>query len=75
MGVVSVKVPKRVKEKMREYSKIINWPEEIRGLINTRIEEFERGRTLEEIIKLLEGIPSTPRGTARALVRGDRDSH
>ena len=42
MSVVSVKVPKRVKEKMREYSKIINWPEEIRGLINTRIEEFER---------------------------------
>jgi hypothetical protein len=75
MSVVSVKIPKRVKEKMKEYSEAINWPEEIRGLIIAKIEEIERSRTLEEVIKLLEGMPSTPRGTARALVRGNRDSH
>ena len=75
MSVVSVKIPKRVKEKMKEYGDVVNWPEEIRGSIIAKIEEVERSRALEEAIKLLEGIPSTPRGTARSLVREDRDSH
>ena len=75
MSVVSVKIPKRVKEKMKEYGDIVNWPEEIRESIIAKIEEVERSKALDEAIKLLEGIPSTPRGTARALMREDRDSH
>jgi|YelNatPaOPRAMG01_1025707.scaffolds.fasta_scaffold126107_2 hypothetical protein len=75
MSVISVKVPKRIREKMREYSGIINWPEEIRGLITAKIEEVERKKAVEEAIKLLEGVSSKPRGTARTLVREDRDSH
>ena len=75
MGVVSVKIPKKVREKMKEYSGSVNWPEEIRRLITAKIEELERGRALEEAVKLLEGTRPTLRGTAKALVRENRDSH
>jgi len=75
MAVISVKVPERVKEKMKMYSEEVNWPEEIRRLITAKIEEVERTRAVEEAIKLLEAIPTSPRGTAKALVREDRDSH
>jgi len=60
---------------MKEYNKIINWPEEIRRLIIAKIEEVERNKALENAIKLLEKIPSTARGTAKAFVRENRDSH
>jgi hypothetical protein len=56
MSVVSVKIPKKIKEKMKEYNKIINWPEEIRRLIIAKIEEVERNKALENAIKLLEKI-------------------
>jgi hypothetical protein len=64
-----------MKEKMKEYGEAVNWPEEIRRLITAKIEELERNKTLEEAIKLLERTPPTPRGTAKALMREDRDSH
>lgn len=75
MSVVSVKVPKKVKEKMNEFSDVVEWPEEIRKSIITKIEEMERKKALDEAIRLLEKMPSTPKGTAEALVREDRDSH
>jgi len=75
MAVVSVKVPKWVREKMNAYSEAVEWPEEIRRLIITKIEEFERIRAVEKAIKLLEQIPPTPKGTAEDLVREDRDRH
>ncbi len=75
MAVVSVKVPKWVREKMKAYGEVVNWPEEIRKSIIAKIEEIERVRAVEEAIKLLEAIPPAPRGTAEALVREDRDSH
>jgi len=75
MAVVSVKVPKWVKERMRAYSEVVNWPAEIRSLIIARIEEIERIRAVKEAVKLLEAIPPAARGTAETLVREDRDSH
>jgi hypothetical protein len=75
MAVVSVKVPKWVKEKMKTYSEDVEWPEEIRKLIIAKIEELERKRAVERAIELLEGVPPAPKGTAEALVRKDRDSH
>ena len=75
MAVVSVKVPKRVREKMKVYSKVVNWPEEIRRLITAKIEAIERIKGVENAVKLLEAIPPAPKGTAKALVREDRDSH
>ncbi len=75
MAVVSVKVPKWVKEKMKAYGEVVEWPEEIRRLIIAKIEELERIRAVEKAIKLLEQIPPAPKGTAKALVREDRDRH
>ena len=40
MAVVSVKVPEWVKEKMKELSNDINWPEEIRNFIIAKINEI-----------------------------------
>jgi len=75
MAVVSVKVPKWVREKMNAYGEAVEWPEEIRRLIITKIEELERIRAVEKAIKILEQIPPTPKGTANDLVREDRDRH
>lgn len=75
MGVVSVKVPKWVREKMKAYGEDVDWPEEIRRMIIARIEEVERIRAVEKAVKLLMSIPPAPKGTAEALVREDRDRH
>jgi len=73
--VVSVKVPRWVKEKMEEYEDVVNWPEEIRRSIIAKLEELERERAVEEAVKLLEKVRPAPQGTAARLVREDRDSH
>lgn len=75
MAVVSVKVPEWVKEKMKVFSETIDWPEEIRRFIITKIEEIERIKAVETAINLLEMVSPAPRGTAERLVREDRDSH
>jgi len=75
MAVVSVKVPRWVREKMKAYGEVVDWPEEIRRLIVLKIEETERIRAVEEAVKLLETVTPAPRGTAQTLVREDRDSH
>jgi hypothetical protein len=75
MAVVSVKVPEWVKEKMRMLSDTINWPEEIRTFIIARINEIERVKAVEKAVKILEKVPPAEHGTAKKLVREDRDSH
>jgi hypothetical protein len=75
MAVVSVKVPEWVKEKMKELSNDINWPEEIRKFIIAKINEIERVRAVERAIKILEKVPPAEQETAKKLIREDRDSH
>jgi hypothetical protein len=75
MAVVSVKVPEWVKEKMRVLSGAVNWPEEIRKFIIAKINEVERVKAVEKAIEILEKVPPTESGTAKRLVREDRDSH
>ena len=75
MSVVSVKVPRWVKEKMSKHTGSVNWPEEVRKLIIRKIEELERAEALERTAKILEATPSAPKGTAEKLVRLDRESH
>ena len=60
---------------MREYSEVVEWPEEIRRLIIAKIEELKRIRAVEEAVKLLEQISPAPKGTAGNLVREDRERH
>lgn len=73
--MVSVKVPRWLKEKMKQYEDVVNWPEEIRRSIINKLEELERERAVEEAIELLENVRPAPRGTAATLVKEDRDSH
>ena len=71
--VVSIRVPPELKREMRKYN--INWSNEIREFIKKRIEEEEKKRTLQEVIELVESLSGVPEGTAKKLVREDRDSH
>jgi len=75
LPVVSVKVPDWVREKMRAYSRIVNWAEEIRQMITAKIEEIEREQAVNKAVKILASLPQTSKGTAKILVREDRDSH
>jgi len=75
MAVVSVKVPKEIKEKMKKTEGKVNWPEEIRRSILEKIEELERRENVENVARSLAGLPFQPKGTVTALVREDRDAH
>jgi len=73
--VISVRVPKKLKEKMNALKDTVNWSEEIRKFLEKRVEELYRRKVLEEIRRTLEEIPETPKGTATKYVREDRDSY
>ncbi|ANF23336.1 hypothetical protein [Thermococcus piezophilus] len=73
MAVVSVRVPDELKAKMKEVN--INWSEEIRKFIESKIREYNRKKALEEIRTLLKDVPGTEKGTAAKYVRDDRDSN
>ncbi|MGC8848987.1 MAG: hypothetical protein ACP5K1_05920 [Candidatus Bathyarchaeia archaeon] len=60
---------------MEKYKGKVYRPDEIRKLITEKLEEIERRETVNRAIKLLEGIPSSGRGTAESLVREGRESH
>jgi hypothetical protein len=75
MSVVSVRVPRELKEKMRKYRDKINWSEEIRRFIENKILEAERENTLSRLEELINQLPTVPRGTAVRYVREDRDGN
>jgi len=72
-AVVSIRIPPELRREMRKYD--INWSREIREFIKKRIEEEEKKRALQEVIEIVESLPGVPKGTAKKLVREDRDSH
>lgn len=72
MTVVSVRIPKEIKEKMKKYD--VNWSEEIRRAIAERISEIERMKAAEEISKMIERLPRAEAGFSAKSVREDRDS-
>jgi len=73
--VISVRIPRKLKEKMDKLKDLVNWSEEIRKFLEKRVEELHRRKVLEEIRKVLEKIPESPKGTAAKYVREDRDSY
>lgn len=73
--VISVRISKKLKEKMDELKDLVNWSEEIRKFLEKRVKELHRRKVLEEIRKVLEKIPESPKGTAAKYVREDRDSY
>ncbi len=75
MVVVSIRVPKELKEKMDRFRDRVDWAEEIRRFIEERVRELEREEVLRKVEELLRDLPTQPRGFAAKLVREDRDSH
>ena len=72
-AVMSIRIPPELKREMKKYD--IIWSEEIREFIRERIEEEEKKRVLNEVMKLVESLPGVPEGTSKRLVREDRESH
>ena len=73
--VISVRIPRKLKEKMDSLRDIVNWSEEIRKFLEARVEELYRRKVLNEVRKVIEQLPGLPKGTASRYVREDRDSH
>lgn len=73
--VLSIRIPKKLKEEMDKLRGEINWAEEIRAYIEKRIRAYRKQKALEEISKEFEKLPESPKGLGARLVREDRDSH
>jgi len=72
--VVSFKVGKEIKEKMRKYRAAVNWSEELRKFIEEKLRELEAKEVLEEVLRELEQATwSVPQGFSVTSVREDRD--
>jgi len=72
--VVSFKVSKEIKEKMRKYRAAVNWSEELRKFIEEKLRELEAREVLEEVLRELEQATwSVPQGFSVMSVREDRD--
>ena len=64
--VVSFKVSREVKEKMRKYRALVNWSEELRRFVEEKLRELEAGEALEEVLRELEHAAwSAPRASRR----------
>ncbi|MET1159743.1 MAG: CopG family transcriptional regulator [Thermoprotei archaeon] len=73
--MVSFKVPRELKEKMKKY-KHINWSAELRKCLENRIREIEAEENLRRVVEKLSKIDlSSPPGYAVKLLREDRESH
>lgn len=72
--VISIRVPKRLKEEMDRLRDRVNWSEEIRKYIETVVREYKRLQAVEEVERELASVAPAPRGTAAGYVREDRDS-
>lgn len=53
-ALVTVRVPKELKEKMKRSK--VNWSEELRRTIRSKLEADTKRRAEEDLEKLLEGI-------------------
>ena len=74
-AVISVRVPRRLKEEMDRLSTYVNWSEEIRRFLERRVHELKRRIALDQVRRIIMELPEQPPGTARSYVREDRDSH
>lgn len=72
--VFSVRIPKSVKEKIELLKDIIDWNEEVRRFLESKVDELYKARVIEEVRKVIEKLPEMPRGSITRYVREDRDS-
>ena len=73
MAVVSVRIPKDLREKLRKLGFDIS--EEMRKHLSWLAMKEESREGLQELEKLIQKLPTAPRGTAEKLIREDRDAH
>ena len=73
--VISIRLPKKLKEKMDSLRDKVNWSDEIRRFLEKRVMEYHRKKVIEEIHKTIEKFPESKVGTATRYVREDRDSN
>jgi len=73
--VFSVRIPRKLKEEMEELKDLVDWRSEIVAFIEERVRMYKRMKALQEITRMLEELPETPRGMAGRIVREDRDRH
>jgi hypothetical protein len=73
--VLSVRIPRDVKRKMELFKDVVDWNEEIRRFLESRVDELYRVRVVGEVRKVIEKLPEVPEGTATSYVREDRDSY
>lgn len=75
MSVVSVKVPREVKEEMEKMKASVKWAEEIRKFILDKLERERRLENASKVEEMLGGIRRLPKGSTEKLIRDDRDRH
>ena len=70
-----MKLRRRVKERMEKYRDRVNWAEEVRRFIESRLRELEAEENFEMILgELKKASWSVPKGFSDESVREDRDS-
>ena len=73
MEVASFRIPKELKKSMKEVD--INWSEEIRKFIESKIKEYKRKKALDDIDLMLTNVSKIKKGTVKKYLREDRDSN
>ena len=73
--VISIRIPRKLKEEMDKLKDMVSWNEEIRRFLKSRVEELRRIKVLKDVRRTIEQLPEVPRGTVTGYVRGDRDSN
>ncbi|MEL9940352.1 MAG: CopG family transcriptional regulator [Ignisphaera sp.] len=75
MSVFSVKLRREIKEKMDRYRDRVNWAEEVRRFIESKLREIEADDNIRNVVNMLSQLPiESPRGSSVTSIREDRDS-
>jgi len=72
--VISVRIPRKLKEEMGKLKGVVNWNEEIRRFLESRVEELCRIEVLKEVCRVIKQLPEVPRDAVTSYLREDRDS-
>jgi hypothetical protein len=74
-SVISIRVPPDIKREMEKMKAEINWNEEIKGFLKSKIDERKKKELLGNLIRNRQKSRELPEGIAAKMVREDRDSH
>lgn len=72
---ISLRVTDQMKADIDHFKRKIDWNGELRHFIEKKVDDERKNELLEELESLIADLPGAYEGTARQLVREDRDSH